>query len=155
DGKTDILAVEGRGSAAPMSIYLSNGDGTFSAPIPGPVHWVDNLTAAYARGSIARVHTTGDFNGDGKTDIAIVRGSDAWTPMAIYLAVSDGLGGLTFEEHLTGPSEYVTRVSSVWEDVDLARVFASGDFDGDGCSDIASVPRAYGSAAPMAISLSN
>lgn len=51
DGKTDILI----GPSAPTTIYLSNGDGTFQAPIQAPACMGISLIA--------------DFNGDGKADL--------------------------------------------------------------------------------------
>src|SRR5205814_955417 len=43
DGKTDIAAVEGLGTTSPMSIYLSNGDGTFQAATSGPSVFVNGV----------------------------------------------------------------------------------------------------------------
>jgi hypothetical protein len=56
DHKVDILL---SGFSAPLQVLLGNGDGTFQSPISGP-------TASYS-GSL----NFGDFNRDGKLDIAV------------------------------------------------------------------------------------
>src|SRR6201986_87686 len=81
DGKADL--VTGDGAQGPVEVFRGNDDGTFKAPI------------TYATGG--SVVVTGDFNGDGKTDIAATNGSGS---ISILLGNGDG----TFQPPLT----YVT-----------------------------------------------
>lgn len=55
DGKLDLLVVPGSGGT--FAVLLGNGDGTFQAPV--------TYTAP-----VASYLVLGDFNGDGKPDIA-------------------------------------------------------------------------------------
>lgn len=104
DGKTDLLTVNNFANS--VSILHGNGDGTFvDAPTTGP-----------PGSSIVE----GDFNGDGKADIAVSTGS--------AIAVLLGNGNGTFQNEVdypvagTGPG-----------------VILSSDFNGDGIVDLAAV----------------
>jgi len=64
DGKLDVATgnatVSFSGTKGHVIILLGNGDGTFQSPVTSPV----NFQPVYL--------TTGDFNGDGKADLAVV-----------------------------------------------------------------------------------
>jgi len=135
DGKTDIARVEGWGSAAaPMSIFLSAGDG-FSPRLDGPSFIVPNNTEAGQIG-VNRI-IFGDFNGDGKTDIAQAPREGNTETTKIYLSI--GNGGAQ-SSHFTGPftGPTVTIGPNDIALIDLSR-FRLGDFNGDGRIDIARV----------------
>jgi uncharacterized protein (TIGR03437 family) len=114
DGHTDF-AVAGSGyitSGSPaISIWLGNGDGTFQSPtrIPAPV-------GAFAL-------ATGDFNGDGKLDLAVLV-SQAHAPVSDSFEILLGNGDGTFKvgaSYAVGPN---------------ANSIVAGDFNGDGKLDL-------------------
>jgi len=102
------LAVANHGDST-ISIYLGNGDGTFKAPS------LLVLPRGYAPSSIA----TGDFNGDGFTDLAVTDEGNA--TVSIFLGNGDG----TFKPGV----DYAVGNSPVWVSV--------GDLNGDGIPDLA------------------
>lgn len=122
DGKLDLASVNytynyGKWDDEPtMSILLGNGDGTFQIPI---FYWIRD----FYYGQI----TTGDFNGDGKLDLA--RANILSSGITIYLGNGDG----TFQEsiHLeTGPLK--------------VRKVITADINGDGHVDIVTGNFGYG-----------
>ena len=107
DGKVDLAVVNE--SSDDVSVFLSNGDGTFQAAV--------NYSVASQPLSIA----VGDFNGDGKLDLAVVNNlSDS---VSVLLGKGDG----TFQP-ATNSGAGSTPTS-----------FAVGDFNGDGKLDLAVV----------------
>lgn len=105
DGKLDLaVANYNSGFGNTVSILLGNGDGTFQPHVD------------YFTGNGPRTVVTGDFNGDGKLDLAV-----GDTSVSILLGNGDG----TFQPHV----EYQTGggVSSI----------AVADFNGDGKADLA------------------
>jgi Ca2+-binding RTX toxin-like protein len=115
DGRADI-AVTSSGLGG-IASYLSNGDGTFR-----PVYSVQSGTDWASWPSAHAI--TGDFNGDGRADIAVI--SSGLGGIASYLSNGDG----TFR------AVYSAQTGFNWTDSPTARV-ASGDFNGDGRADIA------------------
>ena len=111
DGKMDVAATGAIPGATSLAIFLGNGDGTFSAgpTYPGLVQ-ASSIVAA-------------DFNGDGKTDLAIM---DAG---ASTLRVRLGNGDGSFQ-------------AAVNYSVSGYRL-VTGDFNGDGIVDIATTQFAY------------
>ncbi|MGB9716478.1 MAG: RHS repeat domain-containing protein, partial [Thermodesulfovibrionales bacterium] len=141
DGKTDILRLNGRGGPAqPMSIYFSTGDG-FTGAIAGPSVYVDD-DADHASVDVSRVKL-GDFNGDGKTDIAYVHGWGSTEPMDIYLSTGNGFAS-PFEGPMVHVEDGFRRARRA-----MLRIQMS-DFDGDGKTDITRI-KGWGSSEPMAI----
>ena len=67
DGNLDIVVANENLSPSTVSVYLGNGNGTFQAPI-------DSYTT-----SDKIFVVTGDFNGDGKMDIAVIDEPDQHT----------------------------------------------------------------------------
>jgi hypothetical protein len=109
DGNLD-LAVTNL-NAKTVAILLGNGGGTFQAAVPY------STTTGFFIGPSAM--TTGDFNGDGKIDLAITDQDD--NTASILLGNGDG----TFQS----PLEFPTG--------NFAVGVAAGDFNGDGRLDLA------------------
>jgi hypothetical protein len=108
DGKPDLALISG----AFLQVFIGNGDGTFQLPatysIPFGTYAVDGF------GQIA----VGDYNGDGKLDVAIVDGVQG--AAAVLLGNGDG----TFQ-----PFAQVTDNGS-------PTAIVAGDFNGDGKLDL-------------------
>jgi len=111
DGKPDLAVPNFGGIFQPsdVSVLIGNGDGTFqpatSVPLGGryPCSWV----------------AVGDFNKDGKQDLAVTSGSAA-NQVGVLLGNGDG----TFQD----PKFYPAGTGSNW--------IATGDFNGDGKADL-------------------
>jgi VCBS repeat protein len=80
DGRSDVAAV---GGGAPLSVAFSNGDGSFRLQSDAQRSFTDWLGMP---GAVARA---GDFDGDGRTDIAIT-GPSGWTAIPIAFSHGDG-----------------------------------------------------------------
>ena len=113
DGKLDLAVAASCGSSTPcgrpgsVSILLGNGDGTFE-------HHTD-----YPAGSFPYTIVAGDFNGDGKLDVAV---SDLDSSQVTILA---GIGDGTFQS--------LTTLAASSSPVGLL----AADFNGDGEMDLA------------------
>ncbi len=107
DGKLDVvLAVIGTKQQGPgVAVMLGNGDGTFQ---PGKIFSVAATPSAIL---------TGDFNGDGNLDVAVLVSATA----DINILLGNGDGTLQTATTLA---------------VGTGSVFASGDFNGDGKLDL-------------------
>ena len=144
DGKTDIYYVNGWGTAATDTVWLSNGDGTYTA-VSGAPTWVSNRNAG-ARIDLSRINLS-DFNGDGKTDIYYVNGWGTAATDRIWLSSGDG----TYTE-VSGAPTWVSA-NNTGARLDLKRI-RYGDFNGDGKTDIYYV-NGWGTAATDRVWLSN
>ena len=109
DGKLDIVVVYGFNDAR-VAVLLGNGDGTFQEPFKSTVAGVQG-------GSIA----VGDFNGDGKLDVAVSDNESVTPGVDIMLGNGDG----TFQ----APVSYATAADP-W-------MVIVADFNGDGKLDLA------------------
>src|SRR6185312_4889994 len=111
DGKLDV-AVVGLGSII-VTVLLGNGDGTFQSPI--------SFSAApgFALSSI----TTGDFNNDGKLDLAVVETNTNTSHVEVF--EGDGTGHFSLANTLKSSDPSAIRKVRV------------GDFNRDGKTDIA------------------
>ena len=110
DGKHDLAVANSASSPGNVAILLGDGTGSFSAPI------------TYAVGSKPVSIASGDFNGDGKPDLAVANNAS----QNISILLGDGAGGFA-------PA---TNVSSGGT---LPHSVASGDFSRDGKLDLAVV----------------
>ncbi len=108
DGIAD-LAVEREDADGTMGIYLGNGDGTFTALSPAP-----------SFGTYISFIVIGDFNQDGKADIAAT--SAASSSVSIFLGNGDG----TFTQAATSPTTSGIGPGSI----------VIGDFNGDHIPDL-------------------
>jgi RHS repeat-associated protein/uncharacterized repeat protein (TIGR01451 family) len=117
DGKVDLAALT-FGQSGGVSVLLGNGDGTFQAALKA---------SGVAVGLVLQALAVGDFNGDGKADVAF-----ASSGVTVMLGNGDG----TFQ----APTTLAVSASSV----------ALGDFNGDGKTDLAA---AYGNNTVSAVSV--
>jgi hypothetical protein len=93
DGKKDLLVLDDQGLG--FQVLLGKGDGSFSAP-------VDNQMTNPVF-SIA----VGDFNRDGKADVAITSGNNSNPSVSVYLGNGDGTFQLSMQ-NVVYQSPYVT-----------------------------------------------
>ena len=107
DGNLDIVA--GNSGASSVTVLLGNGAGNFTQPTGSP----------FAAGTNPSAVVIGDFNGDGKPDLALPDKGN--TTVAILLGNGDG----TF-----GSASFLTALGG-------QKAMAMADFNGDGNLDLA------------------
>jgi hypothetical protein len=113
DGKAD-LAVSAAVAGNIFTVLLGNGDGTFTAAsttsTAGPNYVIGPIFA-------------GDFNGDGKLDLAVAgEKNNAGTPYTITVALGNGDGTFT--------------AASNYSEINAPSAVGVGDFNGDGRLDV-------------------
>ncbi|MET7413469.1 FG-GAP-like repeat-containing protein [Streptomyces rubiginosohelvolus] len=129
DGKADIgvlydigTAADGRGVTR-LWTFTSNGD-SFNAPA---VKWTSTTSWSWDRS----LPVPGDFNGDGKTDVAILynngQSADGRSQTRLWTLSSNGAG-------FTAPVEQWFSGTTSW-DWTRSKPFA-GDYNGDGKADV-------------------
>jgi sugar lactone lactonase YvrE len=118
DGKADLAVLSSTTYATDtVNTYLGNGDGTFNV---APASTVTNPNESGGDG-IPGAMVAGDFNGDGRTDLAIV--GDYINAGGVNILLGNGDG--TFQQ-----------LTSLFPNLDFGLV-ATGDFNGDGIPDLA------------------
>ena len=129
DSKTDLVALTGGFSNGDLfsvlQIYISNGDGTFTKgqTINSSIGQVTNQQAAYA--------VTGDFDGDGKPDVALIYGyaneNSTSVPISstVQIWYGDGAG------HFGSSPSYFADPNKNFDSVPFV-----ADLNNDGRSDI-------------------
>jgi len=142
DGRSD-LALTGGANWESMPIAFSNGDGTYHGANAGET-FGDTGFPEYAQASGAR-SVSGDFDGDGFADIALVGGVD-WGTMPIAFSNGDG----TYHGSNAGETSGDTGFPIYAQQPGAKPV--AGDFDGDGLADIALVGGAGWTTMPIAFS---
>jgi secreted trypsin-like serine protease len=120
DGKTDIALLGGAGWLD-VPVAFSNGDGSFRI-----VDINSKSFATWARDPAVK-SVAGDFDGDGKGDIAILGGPN-WKDVAIAFSKGDGSFSIT---DFNFPGNF-----GLWASAAGVKVLG-GDFDGDGKGDLA------------------
>lgn len=127
DGKLDLLVSAYWGACIGPAYYLleypGNGDGSFGSPsvVPG----TDRTDACPTAGNPSAI--VGDFNGDGKLDVAFYSTSNVFGVLG-YLTVDLGNGDGTFQLPYQPPAQQVPTV--------VIDPMLSGDFNGDGKLDL-------------------
>jgi hypothetical protein len=116
DGKPDlaITSYTLAGSLNPLTILLGNGDGTFTA-------------AAAPSGSNVYATIAGDFNGDGKADLAVLSGAYP-DPATLLILLGNGDGSFAAQANSLPVS---ANSQSLFQSIVI------GDFNGDGKVDLA------------------
>lgn len=122
DGKPDLVVAGSSGTTAAkgsLTILLNHGDGTFPAGVPNPTA-INPGTAV-----------VGDFNGDGKPDIAVTSVTNTngvtGTPVSGAISALLGNGDVTFKTHRDSPTQ------------NFPLAIAEGDFSGDGIPDLVAI----------------
>ena len=128
-----------------VSVVLSVSGLTFSRTAHGQIFTIQNRPAAdfasWAATSGVQV-LTGDFNGDGRTDTALVRQTAGWASVPVALSSATG-----FTIQNRPAADF-----AAWAATSGVRVL-TGDFNGDGTTDLALVRQTAGWASvPVALS---
>jgi hypothetical protein len=146
DGLADVALVGGQGWQS-IPIAFSNGDGTYHVTNRGIVSGDTGFTTTWAPEAAVKA-VSGDFNGDGRDDIALV-GGIGWQSMPIAFSNGDGTFNVVNQGETSGDTSFPTRATV------SGAVPVSGDFDGDGRADIALVGGAGWTGIPIAFSNGN
>jgi hypothetical protein len=143
DGKDDVATTtpSSASDTSELEVFIGAANGRFDGP----------FRESIVEPPVSPI-VTGDFNGDGKPDLAMVRGDDpaeqsrvsAGYPEPIPVAVFENRGDGTFG----APVTYDVGSASF----EYATALAAGDFNGDGITDIAVTTEiTEGGKAPLAV----
>ncbi len=126
----DVALVRQTPGWASIPVAFSNGDGTWNITNGGAGQFISD----WAHQPGVKV-VSGDFNGNGLTDLALVRQTPGWG--SIPIAFANGTGGWTITN---GPApQFITD----WAHQPGVRLIA-GDFNGNGLTDFALVRQTPG-----------
>ncbi|MBV8843149.1 MAG: VCBS repeat-containing protein, partial [Bryobacterales bacterium] len=109
DGVPDFAAVLDSTTTGVIEVFLGIGDGTFQSPLI--------ISAGSSLSDYSSI-VSGDFNGDGKLDLAVANR----TSKSVAILLGDGTGAFTATSGVTG--------------LTLASFVAVGDFNNDGKQDL-------------------
>jgi hypothetical protein len=146
DGMTDIALVGGAGWTT-LPVAFSYGNGAFQITnayvggLAGPPPMIPWNFAAAAREPGVQI-VVGDFNKDGYSDIAIVGGK--WESFKIAMSLSGG-------QFASYERSFEQEQFASWANMPGVKVL-TGDFNGDGATDIALVGGAGWASIPIAFS---
>lgn len=130
DGKTDLLIISGRADLPRRRLLLSNGS-TFSVACSGDA---DNScgfdTEKYMFDRRTRL-LTGDFNGDGRTDVLIVSGDPDFPRRSVLLSTGSG-----FSDGCTSNEDGGCGIDTEPYMFSVDTRIIPGDFNGDERTDI-------------------
>ena len=130
DGKADLASFNNR---TDISVALSDGKGTFTGYQYGPSSFGDAQNFTFFANVEGAKAVTGDFNGDGLADIALV-GGVGWS--TIPVALSNGDGGFHFVNFTMDGAAGTDSNFPLYATQQGAKPTV-GDFNGDGVDDIA------------------
>ncbi|HWO25104.1 MAG TPA: M57 family metalloprotease [Kofleriaceae bacterium] len=115
DGKADLANVFNDGGLASIDVHLSYGSSF------GIARWATRQGGFWD----AQKWAAGDFNGDGKADLANVFNDGGLASLDVHLSYGSSFG----------IQRWATRQGGFWD----AQKWAAGDFNGDGRADLANV----------------
>ncbi|ACL67074.1 hypothetical protein A2cp1_3748 [Anaeromyxobacter dehalogenans 2CP-1] len=115
DGRTDLANVFYDGGYSTVDVHVSTGSGFVRT------RWATRSGAFWD----AQKWLAGDFNGDGRTDLANVFNDGGYSTVDVHVST-----GSAFVRRV-----WATRSGDFWD----AQKWLAGDFDGDGRADLANV----------------
>ena len=128
DGRHDIALLRRAGGWASVPIAFAQGDGNWTI--------TNNPVGAFAAMAATPgvVPLIGDFNNDGRDDIALLRQTSGWASVPIAFAQGDGSWSITNRE---------VGAFAIWA-TESGVIPLAGDYNNDGRDDIALLRRAGG-----------
>jgi hypothetical protein len=141
DGKTDIIGLPSTFATEPnfqIIVLLGNGTGGFGAPVVTTITVVNSLQP-FQSFPTAVPFAIGDFNDDGKLDVAVFGKDKVTSQLAVAVLLGNGDG--TFQS-----GKETTLASSVGTPSSDTCSYVTGDYTGDGKLDLA-----YGSSTGLVV----